>query len=143
MPSLEKSIIINAPVEKIFEYATDQTHMPEIWPSMVNVEVLEKLPNGGTKSRYTYKMAGMRFDGINTDTEFIPNQRTVSKTEGGIDSEVIWEYEPEGDATRLTIKTTYTIPIPLIGKLAEPFIVKQNENEAEIILANLKARMEE
>jgi hypothetical protein len=26
--------------------------------------------------------------------------------------------------------------------LAEAFIVKQNENEAEILLANLKARME-
>ena len=36
----------------------------------------------------------------------------------------------------------YTVPIPLIGKLAEVFIVKQNENEAETILANLKARME-
>ena len=142
MPSVEKSIIINAPVEKIFEYATDQTHMPEIWPSMVNVKVLEKLPNGGTKSQYTYKMAGMQFEGISVDTEFIPNQRTVSRTEGGIDSEVIWEYQPEGEATKLTIKTTYTIPIPLFGKLAEPFILKQNENEAEIILANLKARME-
>ena len=143
MPSLEKSIIINAPVEKIFEYATDQTHMPEIWPSMVNVEVLEKLPNGGTKSRYTYKMAGMQFTGINTDIEFIPNQRTVTRTEGGIDSEIIWEYEAMDQATKLTMKTTYSIPIPLIGKLAERFIVKQNENEAEIILANLKARMEE
>ncbi len=142
MAKVNKSITINAPVEKVFKYATDQTNMPEIWPSMVENKVLERLPNGGTKSEYVYKMAGMRFEGISVDTEFIPNQRTVSKTEGGVESEITWEYQAEGEATKVTFGAEYTVPIPLLGKLAEAFIVKQNENEAEIILANLKARME-
>ena len=142
MPKVMKSATINAPVERVFNYATDQTNMPEIWPSMVDVKILEKLPNGGTKSQYTYKMAGMRFEGINFDTEFVPNKRTVTRTEGGIESEITWDYEAEGETTRLTIASEYTIPIPLIGKMAEKFILKQNENELEIILANLKARME-
>jgi hypothetical protein len=30
----------------------------------------------------------------------------------------------------------------VLGKLAERMIIKQNEREAEVILANLKARME-
>ena len=109
---------------------------------MVENKVLERLPNGGTKSQYVYKMAGMRFEGISIDTEFIPNQRTVSKTEGGIKSEITWEYQLEGEETKVTFGAEYTVPIPLLGKLAEAFIVKQNENEAETILANLKARME-
>ena len=142
MAKVSKSILINAPVEKVFKYSTDQTNMPEIWPSMVENKVLERLPNGGTKSQYVYKMAGMRFEGISIDTEFIPNQRTVSKTEGGIESEITWEYQLEGEATKVTFGAEYTVPIPLLGKLAEAFIVKQNENEAETILANLKARME-
>ena len=142
MAKVIKSITINAPVEKVFKYATDQTNMPEIWPSMVENNFLERLPNGGTKSQYVYKMAGMRFEGISVDTEFIPNQRTVSKTEGGVESEITWEYQSEGEATKVTFGAEYTVPIPLLGKLAEAFIVKQNENEAEIILANLKARME-
>jgi hypothetical protein len=44
--------------------------------------------------------------------------------------------------TRVTVETEYTVPIPLLGKLAEAFIVKQNEHEVEMILANLKVRME-
>jgi hypothetical protein len=32
--------------------------------------------------------------------------------------------------------------VPLLGKLAEAFIVKVNENESAAILANLKAKME-
>jgi hypothetical protein len=35
-----------------------------------------------------------------------------------------------------------TVPIPLLGKLAEAVIVKMNEREAELVLANLKVRME-
>jgi len=34
------------------------------------------------------------------------------------------------------------VPIPVLGKLAEAIIVKMNEHEGEVILANLKSRME-
>jgi hypothetical protein len=34
------------------------------------------------------------------------------------------------------------VPIPLVGRLAEAFIIKQNENEMDVLLANLKAKME-
>ena len=142
MATVSKSITINAPIEKVFKYTTDQTNLPEIWPSLVENKVVERLPNGGTKAQFVYKMAGMRFEGISIDTEFIPNQRVVSKTEGGVESEITWEYQSEGEATKVTFGGDYTVPIPLLGKLAEAFIVKLNENEAETILANLKARME-
>jgi hypothetical protein len=42
----------------------------------------------------------------------------------------------------VTVQVEYTVPIPLLGKLAEAFIIKQNEHEADVMLANLKARME-
>jgi uncharacterized membrane protein len=142
MATFNKSITINAPIEKIFKYTTEQTNLPEIWPSLVENKVIERLPNGGTKTQFVYKMAGMRFEGISIDTEFIPNQRVVSKTEEGVESEMTWEYQSEGEATKVTFRGEYTVPIPLLGKLAEAFIVKLNENESEILLANLKARME-
>jgi ribosome-associated toxin RatA of RatAB toxin-antitoxin module len=142
MATLNKSIIINASVEKVFKYTTDQSNLPEIWPSLIENKVVERLPNGGTKAQFVYKMAGMRFEGISIDTEFIPNQRVVSKTEEGVQSEMTWEYQSEGEATKVNFRVEYTVPIPLLGKLAEAFIVKQNEHEAETLLANLKARME-
>ncbi len=42
----------------------------------------------------------------------------------------------------LEVDGSYIIPVPLVGKLAEPFILRQNENEADTFLANLKARMD-
>ena len=142
MATVNKSITINAPIEKVFKYSAEPSNLPEIWPSMIEAKDIQPLPNGGNKFRWVYKMAGIRIEGISEDTEQIPNQRSVSKTEGGVESEIIWEYQSEGEATKVTFSAEYTVPIPLIGKLAEAFIVKLNENEAETLLANLKARME-
>jgi uncharacterized membrane protein len=142
MATVKKSITINAPIEKVFKYTAEPSNLPEIWPSMIEVKNIQPLPNGGTRARFAYKMAGIRFEGISEDTEFIPNQRIVSKTEEPVENEVIWEYQSEGEATKLTFRAEYTVPIPLLGKLAEAFIVKQNENEVETLLSNLKARME-
>ena len=142
MATVNKSITINAPTEKVFEYILEPTNMLEIWPSVIETKDIQPLPNGGTKFRWVYKMAGMRFEGTSQDTEVVPNQRIVTINKGGIESEIIWEFQPVGEATKVTMKGDYTVPIPLIGKLAEAFIVKLNENEGETVLANLKARME-
>jgi len=50
--------------------------------------------------------------------------------------------KPVDEGTKLTITTEYKVPIPLLGKLAESIIVKMNENEQEVVLANVKAMME-
>jgi len=42
----------------------------------------------------------------------------------------------------VTFEVEYTVPILVLGKLAEAIIVKINDREGELILANLKARME-
>ena len=109
---------------------------------MVEVKEVQRLPNGGTSFRWVGKMAGVRFEGTTEDTEYVPNQRVVSKSTGGIESLFTWTFQPEDSGTKLTVEVEYTVPIPLLGKIAEAFIVKQNERELELVLANLKAKME-
>ena len=142
MATIKKSIKINAPVEKVFEYANKPENLPEIWPSLIEVKSIKELPNGGYSFDFVYKMAGMRFTGSSEDTEVVPNERTVTISTGGAESTITWTYEPEDGGTKLTTLAEYKIPVPLLGKLAEAFIVKMNENEGDTVLANLKARME-
>jgi len=142
MAKTVKSITINAPVEKVFDYISEPTNLPEIWPSLVEVKDVQKLPSGGTRNRWVYKMAGIRLKGTSEDTEYVPNQRIVSKTKGGAESTQTWMFQPEAGGTKVTFEVEYTVPIPVLGKLAEAIIVKMNEHEGELILANLKARME-
>ena len=142
MAELESTITINAPAEKIFGYINVPDNLLEIWPSMVEVKDVKRLPNGGNEFRWVFKMVGMRFEGTSEDTELVANQRVVSKTKGGIQSTITWTFQTENGGTKVTFGAEYTVPVPLLGKLAEAFIVKANEGETELLLANLKARME-
>ena len=120
----------------------DPLNLPEFWPSMVEVKDVKKLPNGGTSSKFVYKMAGIRLEGFMEDIEYILNQRTVSKTSGGIEGLATVSYESMGSGTKVTLENEYKVPIPVIGRLAETVILKINEQEAVTVLENLKARME-
>jgi len=142
MVKITKSTIIHAPVEKVFNYQSDPTNLPEIWPSMVAIKNVRPSASGGKDFDWVYKMAGMHFDGASETTEQIANQRLVTRSVKGIDSTFIWTYTSEESGTRLSLEVEYNVPIPLLGKLAEAFIVKQNEHEADVMLANLKDRME-
>jgi len=140
MATVKSSITINAPVEKVFEYTTPE-NLPEVWPSLVEVKNVKELPDGGYSWDWVYKMAGMNFNGSSEHVEYVDNERTVAQSTG-IDSTITWTYESVGSGTKMTTLTEYKIPVPLLGKVAEAFIVKMNENESNTILANLKARLE-
>jgi uncharacterized membrane protein len=142
MAKITRSITINTPVEKVYGFMSDPTNLPEIWPSMVEIKDVQPSPAGNYNFGWVYKMAGVRFEGASETIEAITNQRAVTKSTKGIETTFVWTYEPEDDGTRMTMEVEYVVPIPLLGKLAEAFIVKQNEHEAEAMLANLKARME-
>jgi len=141
MAQLKKTITIKAMAEKVFGYINERTNVPEIWPSLMEVKDMKPLPNGGYSNRWVYKMAGMRLEGTSEDVEYITNERIVSKTKGGVESTITWILQPEAGSTKVTFEVEYTVPIPVLGKLAEAVIVKMNEQEGESILANLKARM--
>ncbi|MDE3089018.1 MAG: SRPBCC family protein [Chloroflexota bacterium] len=142
MSKLERTIAINAPVEKVFAYLTQPTNFPEIWPSMVEVKEVKNIGGVGGQFSWVYKMAGMRFEGKSEYAEFVPNQRVVAKSSGGLSSTFVWTYQRANGGTQLRVEVEYKVPLPLLGKLAEQFVVKQNEHEMDTLLANLKARME-
>jgi uncharacterized protein YndB with AHSA1/START domain len=137
-----KTAIIDAPIEQVFSYVEDPANVPEYWPSVIEVKDVESLPGGGFKYRWVYKMAGVRFEGGTETTEFVVNARTVSVNTGGVSGTVTWTYQVEAGKTQVTFEAEYTVHIPLLRKLAESFLAKVNEQEAETILANVKAKME-
>jgi uncharacterized membrane protein len=142
MATITKSVLINAPVERVFEYATKPANLPEIWPSMIEVKDIHAGSGVGDHYNWVYKMAGMTFEGKSECTEFAHNERMVVKNTGGIPSTFVWTYAPEHGKTKVTVDVEYEVPVPLRGKVAEAYIVKVNENQADTIMANLKARLE-
>ncbi len=142
MNTLKKSIIVKVPLEQVYQYIDNPATILEYWPSMIDIRDIQPLPNGGHKFHWTYKMAGMHMEGTSEDIEYIPRQKVVSKGTGGIDSLITITLEPADSGTRVEWMFEYTIPLPAIGRLAEAVIVKLNEQELNLILINIKTRLE-
>jgi uncharacterized protein YndB with AHSA1/START domain len=142
MAKIHKQVTIHASIDKVFTYMTNPRNLPEIWPSMVEVKNVKSRAEGGYNFDWVYKMGGMRFDGASDTIEFLHNKRQVTKSTKGIESKFTWDYETVMDGTQLTLEIEYKVPIPLIGKFAEAFLTKQNDHEADLLLENLKDKME-
>ena len=142
MAKLTRSIVTNAPVNKVFEFVEEPTNLPKFWPSMVEVSDVKRSGDQVRTFNWVYKMAGLKVDGNTEITERIPNQKTVSVSTGGIPSTIVWNYAPEGQGTKVTVDADYKIPGALLGKLAEPLVIRINERESETLLENLKTIME-
>ena len=50
--------------------------------------------------------------------------------------------EPHDDGTELTLEIEYSVPIPLVGRLAEHVLVRRNAREFQLALDNVKELME-
>lgn len=142
MYKIKKTVLINAPVKKVCEFMDDPTNLPEIWPSMVEVNNVRKNPKGWPMYEWVYKMAGMKIQGEQDTIEYIQNKHVTTKSTKGLESRFDFEYSDKGGKTEVDMAVEYTVPVPLVKKLAEQIVGKINEHEAETMLANLKVRME-
>lgn len=142
MARIERSVLINAPVEKVFAFAANPANLPSVWPALEQVKNVVPEPNGGSAFDYTYNMGGMRFSGHTNTLEFIPDARIVTQSKSGVENTFNWTFAPDGGGTRVTIQVDYKVPVPLVGKIAEAMLMRQNEQQAETVLNNLKAKME-
>jgi uncharacterized protein YndB with AHSA1/START domain len=142
MQRIKKSIDINAPVDRAFEYVTKPENLLHIWPSLVEVHNVKMSPDGLNEFDWTYKMIGFRFHGHSKTVQSKPGEYAEAKNEGGIPSTVRWSFERRGAGCRVTFDAEYRIPTPVIGRLAEAAASKINEREAEMLLANLKTTCE-
>ena len=141
MASWKDSILIDAPPEDVFAYVDDPMELPTWLPSMI--EVRNVIGTGlGQQYEYTYKMAGLLLRGQNVVVEHVPNERGLHQVIGMISA--LWDYsvEPHADGTLLSIQVEYSIPIPVLGRLAERLAIKQNAASFDLALINVKDVME-
>ena len=140
MPEINKEVIIAAPLEKIFAYVSKPSNLPEIWPSLILIENERLLSNGGYSFQWEYKMSGVHLKGTGEYTNIIPNQWFTAKTKGTLESTITWTFRPKENQTRVTFTIEYQTPLPILNRIGKIIVEKINEQEADLILANLQAR---
>jgi len=141
MPTINNSTNINAPVEKVFAYVTDPPTTPE-W--LVGATEVTDVTGSGVGQHYhwKYNMLGVPLRGETTVSEHVPNERRVTESKGGVTSTWTFTFTPHDGGTKLDLELDYTIPVPVLGKLAEQLVLKRNQREADLSMENLKERLE-
>lgn len=141
MAKVKKSIRINAPVGKVFDYLADQKSQPDWIPSMVEVWDTSE-PALGSKFKWKYKMAGVLLEGKTEVTELVQNKRLRTVSSGAVSSDWLFLLEAKNGGTELELTIEYTVPVPVLGKLAEKIVLKRNEREADLAMENIKVTLE-
>ena len=141
MAKISRNSTVNARVEKVFSYISDPLNQLEWLPSISSVRDVSGEGKGQTFS-WTYKMAGLPLKGKTETIEYVANKRIGLKTTGGVKSTWTWQFSGAGDKTQVDLAIEYAVPVPVLGKLAEALVTRQNAREATLALANIKSRME-
>ena len=143
MKRIHRTIDIKAPVNRVYEFINQPSNLPGVWPHMVSVSNIVPREGGTNDFDWVFKMGGVHFNGHAVVEQARPAEYVRIRTEGGIPSTFAWSYQAIADGTtRLTVDVEYTIPTPVVGKVAEAFVAKSNERDLDALLRNTKDRLE-
>lgn len=142
MITVREHIDLAAPVERVFEYMDVPAHQAEITPSLSESTLIERLPNGGSRARYTYQIFGLPLSGEVRATDYVPNERIVWAMSGDLQGTLRWYFEPLDTGCRFTYAATYEIPGPrLLRPLLRSLVRRYNERELQPLLHTLQQRL--
>jgi len=125
----------------VFAYVDEPMNLPVWLPSIVEVRDVIGV-GAGQQFEWTAKMAGLLLRGQTTVIEHVPDECGVHQTIGMVHSTFGYYVEPQGEGTALSIEIEYSVPVPVIGRLAERVLLRRNAREFEVGLVTIKDLME-
>jgi uncharacterized protein YndB with AHSA1/START domain len=138
---MKRSIHIEAPVEKVFDFVKDPRNVPEGVTMPYEVKDVRLTEEGvGTYYSWAIKTPGRRFEGFDVYTEFVPNRRITDKCSASLAGDWTYSFEPEGSGMKLTAESHHRSfwRIPLLRQLVD----WGKSMGSERLLSALKAQME-
>jgi len=144
MNEIKRSIKIEAPVNKVFEYASNYLKWPEFFEGVSDVKSITETTRGdGSKFIYKVKVLGMNFTVGTEFQEFKEDEGWKGKSFKGIEHRTQWIFKKSNGNTEFTFIQSYKYPWYLGGKFIDnkfvyPSWIKIIENS----LQNVKRIME-
>ena len=143
MTTLERSILINAPVDAIEAVTDDARRLPEWYAGIEQAEPDDVYPEVGGKVDLVYKASGVTFNLTQTLLERVPGVSGAFQMDGMITGTNRMTFAPEGEGTQVTMGFEYEMPGGGVGKLVDRLVIERmNTQNLEKSLKNLKTLVE-
>jgi uncharacterized membrane protein len=142
MSTIERSIVIERPVQDVWDFVQD-TSKDALWQTtLVQSQVLTEGPRRvGTQVQEVRRFLGVQIPMTLELTEFEPERRSSLKAvAGGIPLSGNYMLEPLDGGTKLTV--TGQLEAHRLFKLAEPVFARMTSRELEASLGHLKHLLE-
>jgi len=135
-------ILINRPVEQVFDYAADQRNEPLYNPRMLRSEKVTDGPIGvGTRFRATARSGRRLVEMLIEITEYDRARRLGSRTTmSSVDVNGGLTFEPVDGATRMSWSWEVSPKGPL--RLLGPLVARLGRRQEQTIWTGLKAQLE-
>lgn len=103
---MKRSIHIEAPVAKVFDFVKDPRNVPAGITLPFEVKDV-KLTHEGVGSYYSWviRVAGFPVEGFDVYTEYVPNQRITDRSSFSMARDFAYSFEPDGSGMKLTMET--------------------------------------
>lgn len=144
---VEESVVINHPVQKVFDYASNPVNYPEWVGPYVEVRDIQQSTPGelreGDEFTAVLSFLGRRFDSPIEVTAYEPNRRLSERSTGGpVPMEVTMLFEDSSGATRVR-QSAELEPggfFRLAGPLLERALKRQFRNDLQTLEDVLEAQ---
>jgi len=145
MTEIEKSVLIGAGVEKVFQFAADYRNWPKFFEGVSGFGAISETKRGnGTRFVYKAKMLGVNASVGTEIRDFVENKGWTGVSFKGMAHKTQWIFSEADGKTRFTYILSYRLPLPLLGGLLDRAFMKPAwERIIECSLRNLKSIMEE
>jgi ribosome-associated toxin RatA of RatAB toxin-antitoxin module len=145
MPTVETTVWINAPLEKVYAIAKDSERYPEFMKEVQSLTVVEResgrvvsdwvgiVPTFGLKVRWRQEE---QWDDATHSSTFRQVSGDYDKLEG------TWKFREENGGTRFDQFLEYEYNVPTLGPLVKKVIFNIVKNNLESVNAGFKQRAE-
>lgn len=98
----KNSFYVDAPVETVFDFIKDPNQQREV--ALYDLHDVKVTKEGvGTHFTWSFKVAGLRFEGFEVFTEVVPDKHIAERSSVSMAGRWEYDFEPEGTGTRLTV----------------------------------------
>lgn len=143
MVYVERSIVIEGPIEQVYELAKDMEAYPDFMPDVESVRVIEREPKR-TVTEWETSVDGTPIlwteEDLFDDENYVIDYRLI---EGDLDKfEGQWRFSRQGSSTQVVLTVDYDFGIPELTNLIGPTLELKVGENSEMMLMGMKRRIE-